>query len=41
MPIFKDDGALRDEGTIRVTDMTFEEQVLFDEDRFVSAVLIP
>jgi deoxyhypusine synthase len=39
VPIFTDDGALRDEGTIRVTDMAFEEKVLFDEDRFVSAVL--
>jgi deoxyhypusine synthase len=40
VPIFTDDGALRDEGTIRVTDMAFEEKVLFDEDRFVSAVLM-
>jgi deoxyhypusine synthase len=39
VPIFTDDGALRDEGTIRVTDMAFEEKVLFDEDRFISAVL--
>src|SRR5205814_9829188 len=34
VPIFGDDGALHDEGTIRVTDMAFEEKVLFDEDRF-------
>jgi deoxyhypusine synthase len=40
VPIFTDDGALRDEGTIRVTDMAFEEKVLFDEDRFVSACLL-
>lgn len=40
VPIFTDDGALRDEGTIRVTDMAFEEKVLFDEDRFISAVLL-
>ena len=29
MPIFGDDGALRDEGTIRVTDMAFDEDVLW------------
>src|SRR5215813_4386618 len=40
VPIFTDDGALRDEGTIRVTDMAFEEKVLFDEDRFMSAILL-
>src|SRR5436853_1123543 len=34
VPIFTDDGVLRDEGTIRVTDMAFDEKVLFDEDRF-------
>src|SRR5205814_9994996 len=34
-----DDAALRDEGTIRVTDMAFDEGVLLDQDRFVSAVL--
>src|SRR6516164_11480348 len=32
VPIFTDDGSLRDEGIIRVTDMAFEEQILFDED---------
>jgi deoxyhypusine synthase len=32
VPIFGDDGALRDEGTIRVTDMAFDEQVLLDQD---------
>jgi deoxyhypusine synthase len=39
VPIFTDDAALRDEGTIRVTDMAFDEGVLLDEDRFLSAVL--
>ncbi|MBS1855649.1 MAG: deoxyhypusine synthase family protein [Acidobacteria bacterium] len=37
--INSDDAALRDEGTIRVTDMAFDEAVLLDEDRFLSAVL--
>ncbi|PWU05205.1 MAG: hypothetical protein C5B51_15250 [Terriglobia bacterium] len=37
--IQSDDAALREEGTIRVTDMAFDEGVLFDQDRFVSAVL--
>ena len=39
VPIFTDDGALRDEGTIRVTDMAFDEGVLIDQDRFISACL--
>ncbi len=39
VPIFTDDGALRAEGTIRVTDMAFDEGVLLDQDRFLSAVL--
>jgi deoxyhypusine synthase len=39
VPIHSDDAALREEGTIRVTDMAFDEGVLLDEDRFVSAVL--
>lgn len=39
VPIFGNDAALRDEGTIRVTDMAFDEQVLLDQDRFLSAVL--
>src|ERR1041384_936811 len=38
VPIHSDDGALREEGTIRVTDMAFDEGVLLDQDRFVSAV---
>src|SRR6266404_5753920 len=39
VPIFGDDGALRDERTIRVTDMAFDEDVLMDQDRFLTAVL--
>ena len=39
VPIFTDDGALREEGTIRVTDMAFDEGVLLDQDRFLTAVL--
>jgi deoxyhypusine synthase len=37
--IHSDDAALREEGTIRVTDMAFDEGVLLDQDRFISAVL--
>ena len=39
VPINSNDGALRDEGTIRVTDMAFDEGVLLDQDRFLTAVL--
>jgi deoxyhypusine synthase len=39
VPIWGDDRALRDEGTIRVTDMAFDESVLLDQDRFLTAVL--
>ena len=39
VPIFGDDAALRDEGTIRVTDMAFPEEVLLDQDRYLSALL--
>jgi deoxyhypusine synthase len=39
VPIFGDDAALRDERTIRVTDMAFDEDVLLDQDRFLSAIL--
>jgi len=39
VPIWGDDGALRDDGTIRVTDMAFDEAVLLDQDKFLSAVL--
>lgn len=40
VPIFGDDGALRDARTIRVTDMAFDEDVLLDQDRFVTACLL-
>jgi deoxyhypusine synthase len=40
VPIWGDDGALRDERTIRVTDMAFDEEVLLDQDRFLTAVLM-
>lgn len=39
VPIFGDDGALRDEHTIRVTDMAFDEDVLLNQDRFITALL--
>ncbi len=39
VPIFGDDGALRDEKTIRVTDMAFDEDVLLDQDKFLTALL--
>jgi deoxyhypusine synthase len=39
VPIWGDDGALRDAKTIRVTDMAFDEEVLLDQDRFITAVL--
>ena len=39
VPIHSDDAALRDEKTIRVTDMAFDEGVLLDQDRFLSSVL--
>ena len=39
VPIWTDDAKLREEGTIRVTDMAFDEGVLLDQDRFISAVL--
>lgn len=39
VPIFGDDGALREEGTIRVTDMAFAEQVLLDQDSYLSEIL--
>ncbi len=39
VPIFGDDGALRDERTIRVTDIGFDEDVLLEQDRFLRAVL--
>src|ERR1700729_4212308 len=39
VPIWGNDAALRDEKTIRVTDMAFDEDVLLDQDRFLTAVL--
>ncbi|MCP3916975.1 MAG: deoxyhypusine synthase [bacterium] len=39
VPIFGDDGALRDERTIRITDVGFDEDVLLGQDAFVSACL--
>ena len=39
VPIWGDDAALRDERTIRVTDMAFDEDVLRDQDKFISAML--
>ena len=40
VPIWGDDGALRDERTIRVADMAFDEDVLLDQDRFLTAMLV-
>jgi len=40
VPIFGDDGKLRDDGVIRVTDMGFDEAVLLDQDKFLTAVLL-
>jgi deoxyhypusine synthase len=37
--IFGDDGQLRDERTIRVTDVGFDEDVLLGQDQFIRAVL--
>lgn len=39
VPIFGDDGQLRDEAVIRVTDVGFDERVLLDQDRFLRALL--
>ncbi|HLH38878.1 MAG TPA: deoxyhypusine synthase family protein [Bryobacteraceae bacterium] len=39
VPIWGDDGALRQERTIRVTDMAFDEEVLLDQDKFLTEVL--
>ena len=39
VPIFGDDSALRDERTIRITDVGFDEELLLDQDRFVRACL--
>ncbi len=40
VPIWGDDAALRDERTIRVTDMAFDEDVLLDQDRLLTAALL-
>ncbi len=37
--IFGDDGALRDESIIRITDIGFDEQVLLDQDAFLRTCL--
>lgn len=39
VPIFGDDGALRDESIIRITDIGFDERLLLDQDRFLSHCL--
>jgi deoxyhypusine synthase len=39
VPLFGDDGALRDQSIIRVADMAFPEEVLFDQDKFITAFL--
>jgi deoxyhypusine synthase len=39
VPLFGDDGELRDERTIRVADVGFDEEVLLQQDRFLSACL--
>ena len=39
VPIFGDDGELRDERTIRVTDIGFDEDVLLEQDRFLRSCL--
>ncbi len=39
VPIFGDDSALRDEKTIRVTDIGFDEDVLLEQDQFITACL--
>ena len=40
VPIFGDDGALRDERTIRITDIGFDENVLLDQDEFLTRCLL-
>ncbi|MGB6191851.1 MAG: deoxyhypusine synthase family protein [Terracidiphilus sp.] len=39
VPIYGDDAKLRDEQIIRVTDVGFHEDVLLDQDKFLSAML--
>ncbi len=40
VPIFGDDGALREERTIRITDIGFDEDVLLDQDEFLTRCLL-
>lgn len=40
VPIFGDDGALRDERTIRITDIGFDEDVLLEQDDFLTGCLL-
>jgi deoxyhypusine synthase len=39
VPIWGDDGRLRDEEVIRVTDIGFDEEVLLEQDRYLRALL--
>ncbi len=39
VPLHGDDGALRDDRIIRITDVGFDENVLLGQDRFLSALL--
>jgi deoxyhypusine synthase len=39
VPIYGDDSALREQSTIRVTDLGFDEALLLDQDRFLRACL--
>ncbi len=40
VPVFGDDRQLRDDSVIRVTDMGFDEAVLLDQDKFLTAMLL-
>ncbi len=40
VPIFGDDGALRDERTIRITDIGFDADVLLDQDELLTRCLL-
>jgi deoxyhypusine synthase len=40
VPIFGDDGALRDERTIRITDIGFDEDVLLAQDEFITRCFV-
>ena len=39
VPIFGDDGALRDDKVIRITDIGFDEEILLDQDDFIARCL--